>query len=124
MAILRAFVTGGSGFVGRNLIAALRESGAQVRALARSAAAMQAVERAGAEPVAGDLDDEAAMRAGMAGCDVVFHAAAQVGDWGNFADFYRANVAGTEHVLAAARASGVPRLVHVSTEAVLVGGPP
>jgi nucleoside-diphosphate-sugar epimerase len=124
MAIQRAFVTGGSGFVGRNLIAALKGSGAEVRALARSATAMWTVERAGAEPVAGNLDDEAALRAGMSGCDVVFHAAAQIGDWGNFADFYRTNVAGTEHVLAAACTSGVPRLVHISTEAVLIGGPP
>jgi nucleoside-diphosphate-sugar epimerase len=118
---MRAFVTGGSGFVGRNLIAALRERGDEVFALARSDAAAAAVRQAGAQPVPSDLSDEAALRAGMAGCDVVFHAAAQVGDWGRYEDFYRVNVLGTSHVLAAARAAGVPRLVHVGTEAVLVG---
>jgi nucleoside-diphosphate-sugar epimerase len=68
-----AFVTGGSGFVGRNLIAALRARGYSVRALARSDSAAEQVRRAGAEPVRGDLEDEAALRRGMAGCDVVFY---------------------------------------------------
>ncbi len=115
------FVTGGSGFLGRNLIPALRRQGAVVRALARSDAALAVVERLGAEPVRGDLDDVAALRAGMAGCDVVFHLAARTNDWGRYEDAYRANVTGTEHALSAAHAAGVPRLVHVSTEAVLVG---
>jgi len=115
------FVTGGSGFVGRNLILALRRQGVAVRALARSDAALAVVERLGAEPVRGDLDDVAALRAGMQGCELVFHVAAKTNDWGRAADAYRTNVLGTEHALAAARAVGVPRLVHVSTEAVLVG---
>jgi nucleoside-diphosphate-sugar epimerase len=117
----RVFVTGGSGFLGRNLIPALCRQGAAVRALARSDAALSVVERLGAEGVRGDLDDGAALQAGMAGCDVVYHLAARTNDWGRYEDAYRANVAGTEHTLAAARAAGVPRLVHVSTEAVLVG---
>lgn len=119
-----AFVTGGSGFVGRNLIAALVARGDRVRALVRSATAAGAVKAAGAEPVAGDLDDAAAMRRGMAGCDVVFHAAAKVEDWGDEAQFHRINVVGTANVVEAARAARVPCLVHVSTEAVLVGGGP
>ena len=121
---MRAFVTGGSGFLGRNLIVRLRERGDTVRALTRSDAAAAAVGRAGAEPVFGDLDNGDVLRVGMTGCDVVFHLAAQVGDWGRLEDFERVNVGGTTHVLAAAAAVGVPRLVHVSTEAVLVGGPP
>src|SRR5947207_3123631 len=119
-----AFVTGGSGFVGRNLIAALRASGRGVRALSRSEASAKAVRLAGAEPVQGDLDDEAAMRAGMEGCGAVFHAAAYVKDWGPREEFHRVTVLGTERVIAAARAAKVRRLVHVSTEAVLVDGTP
>jgi len=121
---MRAFVTGGSGFVGRNLIALLKSRGNVVRALARTDAAVKTVQQLGAEPVHGDLDNVEALRNGMASCDVVFHSAAKVEDWGRYEDFYRANVVGTENVLQAARASGVRKFVHVSTEAVLAGGPP
>jgi nucleoside-diphosphate-sugar epimerase len=122
--IARAFVTGGSGFVGRNLIRALRERGASVVALARSDAAARAVQAAGAEPVPGDLDDTAALERAVAGCDTAFHSAAKVDDFGREEEFLRVNVIGTENVLRAARAGGVARFVHVSTEAVLVGGRP
>jgi nucleoside-diphosphate-sugar epimerase len=74
--------------------------------------------------VRGDLDDRAAMQAGMAGTDVVIHAAAYVEEHGPLAEFLRVTVTGTENALAAARAAGVPRFVHVSTEAVLVDGKP
>ncbi|MFP2907410.1 NAD-dependent epimerase/dehydratase family protein [Pyxidicoccus sp. 3LFB2] len=121
---MRAFVTGGSGFVGRNLIAALKARGDSVRALARSASAMAAVTEAGAEPFEGDLSDADKLKPGMEGCDTVFHAAAYAKGWGPREEFFEANVRGTERVLEAARAAGVKRLVHVSTEAVLVDGTP
>ncbi|HYF63758.1 MAG TPA: NAD-dependent epimerase/dehydratase family protein [Herpetosiphonaceae bacterium] len=117
-----AFVTGGSGYLGRNLIRHLRERGVAVRALARSAAARATVEALGAAAVAGDLGDAAALAAGMRGCDVVFHCAASVSQWNDEAGAYAANVAGTEAALAASQAAGVPRFIHVSTEAVLAGG--
>lgn len=120
----RAFVTGGSGFLGGRLIAALRVRGVDVAALARSDKAAAAVTALGATAVRGDLDDTTALEAGMRGCDVVFHAAAHVEDHGPLAESMRINVAGTEHVLAAARAAGVRRVVHVGTEAVLADGKP
>src|SRR5688572_501752 len=107
---MKAFVTGGSGFVGRNLIVALRARGDEVRALARSDAAEAAVRAAGAEPVRGDLADRAAMARGMAGCEVAFYAAAHVKDWGPREEFWRGTVEGTENVIAAAREAGVRRL--------------
>ncbi len=118
MAIQRAFVTGGSGFVGRNLIRALVGSGCEVRALARCNRTAGKVESVGATPVLGDLDDFDSMQLAMQGCDVVFHAAALVDEWGPVETFNHANVLGTAHVLKAAETAGVPRLVHVSTEAV------
>ena len=119
-----AFVTGGSGFVGGALIRRLVRDGWTVRALARSDKSVQAVEDAGAEGVRGDLDDTAAMRDGAAGAGVFFHAAAKVEDFGDPADFERVTVQGTKNALAAARDAGVPRFVHVGTEAALMAGQP
>ncbi|MFL5345950.1 MAG: NAD-dependent epimerase/dehydratase family protein [Hyalangium sp.] len=121
---MRAFVTGGSGFVGKHLIAALREQGHTVRALGRSEAAQNEVRLAGAEPVPGDLSDVEVLKRGMEGCEIVFHSAAYVKSWGPREAFFEANVRGTENVLEAARGAGVKRLIHVSTEAVLVDGSP
>jgi nucleoside-diphosphate-sugar epimerase len=123
-AVKRAFVTGGSGFVGGRIIRELRKRDVAVAALARSDKAAVTVEALGATAVRGDLDDKPALEAGMRGCDVVFHAAAHVAEHGPLEEFMRATVAGTENVLAAARAAGVSRLVHISTEAVLADGKP
>ncbi len=118
------FVTGGSGFVGRALIAELKSRGAEVRALARSAAAAETVGRLGAAVVPGDLSDVAALREGMAGAGVVIHAAAKVDDWGPREAFIAATIQGTRNALDAARDARVARFVHIGTEAVLAGGLP
>ena len=117
-----AFVTGGSGFIGGALIERLRREGWEVRALARSDAAEASVRGRGAAPVRGDLGDTAALEGGTVGCDVCFHAAAKVEDWGDPAEFERLNVGGTANVIAASRAAGVRQLVHVGTEAALTAG--
>jgi nucleoside-diphosphate-sugar epimerase len=119
-----AFVTGGSGFIGARLIERLARDGWSIRALARSDAAAARVREAAADPVRGDLADRAALERGARGADVVFHAAAKVQDWGDWRDFRRINVDGTKAVLAAARAAGVRRVVHVGTEAALLRGQP
>ena len=82
-----AFVTGGSGFIGGALVRRLVADEWTVRALARSDASAGAVRHHGAEPVRGELDDTASMAAGAAGCEVAFHCAAHLGDWGSRADF-------------------------------------
>jgi nucleoside-diphosphate-sugar epimerase len=119
-----AFVSGGSGFIGGRLIERLRAAGHGVRALARSPAAAERVRARGAEPVQGDLADRDAMRAGAEGCELAFHAAATLGDWGKREEFERGNVEGTSNALAACAAAGVRRFVHVGTEAALMAGEP
>jgi nucleoside-diphosphate-sugar epimerase len=118
------FLTGGSGFIGRALITELRARNVLVYALARSEKAAAAVHALGAVPVRGDLADEAAMQAGMAGCAAVIHAAARVDLWGRRQEFYNTTVRGTKNALKAAEAARVPRFIHISTEAVLAGGAP
>jgi nucleoside-diphosphate-sugar epimerase len=119
-----AFVTGGSGFVGGALIRRLVRDGWTVRALARSDTAATAVEEAGAEAVRGDLGATDAMRRAADGAEVFHHAAAKVEDFGDPADFERVTVQGTRNALTAAREAGVPRFVHVGTEAALMAGQP
>jgi nucleoside-diphosphate-sugar epimerase len=119
-----AYVTGGSGFLGKRLIAALVGRGVRVTAMARSDQAAAAVTAAGATPSRGDLSDRDAMTAAMRACDTVFHAAAHVEQHGPLATFMAINVAGTEHALAAARAAGIKRFIHIGTEAVLADGKP
>ena len=120
----RAFITGGSGFVGQALIRRLVADGWAVHALARSDSAARTVEGAGAVAMEGDLDDVDAMRAAAAGCGVAFHSAAALGDWGRREVFERVNVQGTRNALEAARDAGVRRFVHVGTEAALIAGEP
>jgi nucleoside-diphosphate-sugar epimerase len=116
----RAFVTGGSGFLGQRLVRELVSRGIGVVALARSDAAAAKVKALGAEPLQGDLDNVPA----PAGCDAAFHAAAYVKQSGPLSEFMAANVEGTQRVLDACRAAGVKRFVHISTEAVLADGKP
>jgi len=120
----RVFVTGGSGFIGGRLIQALRARGIEVMALARSDSSAAKVEALGATPVRGDLDDRSALESGMRGCDIVFHAAAHTDQFDPLEVHMRITTRGTENVLAAARAAGVKRFVHVGTEAVLADGKP
>ena len=119
-----AFVTGGSGFIGRHLVRRLVADGWRVRALARSQSSADAVAELGAEPVRGDLDDVASMAAGAQGCEVAFHLAAHLGQWGTPEEFERGNVTGTRNALAACEQAGVRRFVHVGTEAALMAGEP
>jgi nucleoside-diphosphate-sugar epimerase len=119
------FVTGGSGFLGGALLEALAERGETARALARSPAAEAVVAARGAVPVRGDLTDLDALTAGMRGAELVVHSAARLaGGWGDLDDLHRTNVEGSRTVLRAARSAGVPRLVLVSTEQVVLGDRP
>lgn len=118
------FVTGGSGFIGGRLIERLVAEGQEVRALARSDAAAERVAGLGAEAVRGDLGDRASLAAGAAGCEIAFHLAAHLGEWGRWEDFEQGNVEGTRNALAGSREAGVSRFVHCGTEAALMAGRP
>jgi dihydroflavonol-4-reductase len=118
---MKAFVTGGTGFIGGRLVRRLRERGDDVVALVRSPARAVELREQGVELVEGDLASEQAIRDAVRGCDAVFHVAAvyKVGiPASEREDMWDSNVRGTERVLDAAIEAGVPRIVYVSTVGV------
>ena len=115
-----AFITGASGFIGGKIAERLLAEGRNVRVLARRP--LPHLAQLGAEVIAGDLGDIAALRRGCAGAGTVFHVAGRVGVWGPMADFLRVNVEGTRAVIAACRESAVPRLVYTSSPSVVYNG--
>ena len=114
-------VTGATGFIGAHLVKRLLAEGRRVRVLVRPREhRISNIEyRTSNETVWGDLRDPTAVTRLLEGADLVFHLAAHARAWApNPADFESINVQGTRNVVAAARAGGVHRVVHVSTELV------
>lgn len=109
-------VTGGTGFVGANLVRELLADGHTVRVLARRGGDRRALEGASVQIVEGDLLDAASLRTAVAGARHVYHVAADYRLWApDLRVLYRANVDGTRHLLAAAAEAGAERIVYTST---------
>lgn len=115
----RAFLTGGTGFVGANLARLLVTEGWEVRALVRAASDRRNLDGLALEIVEGDLCD-ADLAGTMRGSDAVFHVAAHYSLFrADREALMRSNVDGTRNVLAAARAAGVGRTVYTSSVAAI-----
>jgi dihydroflavonol-4-reductase len=111
-----ALVTGGTGFVGANLVRELLSDGASVRVLARKGGDRRALEGCAVEVAEGDLLDVASLRAAVRDVRRVYHVAADYRLWApDPGVLYRANVDGTRHVLEAACEAGAERIVYTST---------
>jgi len=117
---MKAFVTGATGFVGSHVARVLAEQGADLRLLVRSSSDPRNIQALNADRVVGDLRDPASIEKAMAGCDVVFHVAADYRLWvRDPQQMYRANVEGTRAVLDAARNNRVRRVVYTSSVATM-----
>lgn len=113
---MKCFVTGGSGFIGANLIHELNARGHEVRALLRPGSDVRGLAGAAYERVEGDVGDRAAVAKGLRGCDWCFHVAASYHLWlPDYAPMYAANVDGTRNVIEVAAAEGCSRIVYTST---------
>jgi len=117
---MKAFVTGATGFVGSHVARVLAEQGADLRLLIRSSSDTRNIQGLNADRVIGDLRDPASIEGAMAGCDVVFHVAADYRLWVRDPEqMYRANVEGTRAILEAARKNRVRRVVYTSSVATM-----
>jgi dihydroflavonol-4-reductase len=116
---MQTLVTGGSGFIGQHLVAALLAQGRRVRILdTRPPAGAPGA----AQYVGGSVLDPAVVQQALDDVEEVYHLAALPGMWmPNKNDFHAVNCRGTEVVIDAARKRGVPRFLHCSTESILFG---
>ena len=107
-------LTGGTGYLGGRVAAALTAAGHEVWCLCRPG--RESASPAGARPVRGDVLDEGSVAAALRGCDALVHMAAMVKRWApDRSEFDRVNVGGTESVLRAAAAAGVARILYTSS---------
>ncbi|MBC7473179.1 MAG: NAD-dependent epimerase/dehydratase family protein, partial [Candidatus Sericytochromatia bacterium] len=110
---MRAFVTGGGGFLGKAVIKQLLARGYEVISYSRSD--YPELKTMSVKHILGDMNESDKLIEAMRGSDVVFHIAAKAGIWGKYDDFYNANVIGTENILNACQKLGIKKLVYTST---------
>ena len=120
-------VTGGSGFVGANLVTTLLDRGYRVRSFDRVPSPLP--QHPQLEVLQGDITDAAVCTAAVDGVDTVFHTAAIIELMGgpSVTDEYRqrsfaVNVGGTQNLVHAGQAAGVKRFVYTSSNSVVMGG--
>jgi dihydroflavonol-4-reductase len=117
---VRALLTGATGFVGSAVARALLREGWQVRALVRPNSNRRNLQGLEIETVAGDLNDRSSLDHAVAGCEALFHVAADYRLGASRPEeLYRTNVEGTRNVLNASRSAGVGRVVYTSSVATI-----
>ena len=117
---MTALVTGASGFVGSAVARRLLDRGVAVRALMRPHSDRRNVDGLGVEIVTGDLRDRGSLERALAGCEALFHVAADYRLWARRpGELYETNVGGTHAIMLAALEAGVRRIVYTSSVATL-----
>src|SRR5262245_39041266 len=119
----RALVTGGTGFVGSHVVRRLLREGLAVRCLVRPGSVRKNLEGLSVELAEGDLQDAASLRVAVAGCDQLYHVAADYRLWvKDPKTMMRSNVEGTRALLQSAADAGVSKIV-VTSSVAAVGRP-
>jgi len=109
------FITGGSGFLGINLIRFLLKKGHSV--VSYDIADFDYPEKKRIKSIKGDIRDKKSLQAAMGGCDMVIHCAAALPLYSR-QDIFSTEVDGTRNVLAAAHKLGIERVIFISSTAV------
>ncbi len=117
---MTTLVTGASGFVGSAVARRLAGAGHDLRIMVRPESSRRNLEELDCEIVVGNLEDRASLRQAVAGCDALFHVAADYRLWVLEPDpLYRTNVEGTRALMLEAAEAGVSRIVYTSSVATL-----
>ncbi len=117
---MKVLLTGGSGFVGSAVARALLARGYEVRSLVRAQSDIRNLAALAVERVVGDLTQPASLRPALAGCDALFHVAADYRLWVPDKEaMFRANVEGTRVLMEEALTAGIRRVVYTSSVATL-----
>jgi 2-alkyl-3-oxoalkanoate reductase len=117
---MKVLVTGGGGFLGGAIVKALLKRGDTVKAIQRGH--YPELAELGAEAIQGDLTNADDINAAASGCDVIFHVAAKAGVWGDYDEYYQANVIATKNVIDACEKNNIRYLVYTSTPSVVFDG--
>ena len=113
---MKVFVTGATGFIGENTVKRLVESGHECICLVRRTSKKDALEKIGCQFVNGDITDRKSLTKGMQGCDAVINLANLYSLWEPDVSLYeKINIDGTRNVMESALASGIKKIVHVSS---------
>lgn len=110
-------VTGGGGFLGGAICAALKRAGHEVHALGRGS--YPELESLGVKVISHDLENEIPDRVGALSFSGVFHSASKVEMWGPYESFFKTNVIGTKNVINFCKRFGINRLVYTSSPSVI-----
>jgi len=120
----KIFLTGGSGFVGQNIIPILIDNGFEVQALARSNKAFKLIFKLGAKPIKDDLTDlSESTKESLKQCDYVLHSAALMDFTYDPKPFYDLNVIATQNLLRLSREAHIEKFIYISAAPVVPGSP-
>ena len=120
---MKVFVTGGTGFVGREILSQLLQAGLAVRVLVREGSADKLPEPEKVEVHIGDITDGASLVGALDGCDAVIHLVGIIREFpGRGITFKKMHVAATENILEACDEQGVRRFLHMSSNGTRENG--
>ena len=119
---MKVLVTGGSGFLGRVIVQQLLDRGDLVRVYSRGN--YPDLVAKGIEVMRGDISDGNKLSQAAQGMEAIIHTASKVGVWGDYKEYYRSNVLGTEAVIAASKQHNIQYLVYTSSPSAVYNGKP
>jgi nucleoside-diphosphate-sugar epimerase len=116
--MVRCFVTGGTGFLGSHIVRQLAKAGHEIDILVRPTSTLDLITGLPVCTVEGDVTNLDSLFSGLSeDCELLFHNAAIMSDWGGKQHYHAVNVEGTRNILEVVRRRDIPKLIHVSTAA-------